>query len=314
MRPPSRTVDRVIGRIATSSHGVVTRVALLRAAVTATEIKRRLRSGALLREFPGVYRVGHRAPSVEARYLAAVLACGDRARLCGRAAGHLLGVLKGPAPPPEVTSPTERRVKGIRTHRARHRYPPDEVTTWRGIPVTAPARALVDLAAVLSEDELARACHEAGVRHGTTPAQVEAVLARRPNSPGAAKLRRVLRGEVRVTLSRLEKKFLERLRRAGLPLPRTNRRAGGRYVDCRWPELRLTVELDSYTYHRSRHSWEQDRRREREAYARGDEFRRYTWGDVFERPDMMLTELRGLAGARPQLNRDAADRGRSGRR
>jgi hypothetical protein len=49
---------------------------LLRARVTRTEIKWRLRSGALLRESPGVYRVGHRAPSVEARYLAAVLACG----------------------------------------------------------------------------------------------------------------------------------------------------------------------------------------------------------------------------------------------
>ncbi|MBD0282810.1 MAG: hypothetical protein ICV69_11560 [Thermoleophilaceae bacterium] len=61
--------------------------------------------------------------------------------------------------------------------------------------------------------------------------------------------------------------------------------------------MRLTVELDSYTYHHSRHSWEQDRRREREAYARGDDFRRYTWGDVFERPDMMLTELRALCRA-----------------
>ncbi len=297
MRPPSRTVERVIGRMATSSHGVVTRGALLRAAVTATEIKRRLRSGALLREFPGVYRVGHRAPSVEARYLAAVLACGDRARLCGRAAGHVLGIVKGPPPPPEVTAPTERRIRGIRTHRARRPYPADEATSWRGIPVTTPARTLVDLAGVLSEDELARACHEAGVRHGTTPAQVEAVLARRPNSPAAAKLRAVLRGEVRVTLSRLEKEFLERLRRAGLPLPRTNRRAGQRYVDCRWPDLRLTVELDSYTYHHSRHSWEQDRRREREAYARGDDFRRYTWGDVFERPDQMLAELRALCRA-----------------
>ena len=205
--------------MATSAHGVVTRVALLRAGVTRGEIKRRLRSGALLREFPGVYRVGHRAPSVEARYMAAVLACGEGARLCGRAAGHLLGILKGPPPPPEVTAPTERRVRGIKTHRARHPYPADEATTWRGIPVTTPARTLVDLAAVLSDEQLARACHEAGIRHGTTPAQVEAVLARRPKSPGAGKLRRVLRGDVRVTLSMLEKKFLERLRRAGLPLP-----------------------------------------------------------------------------------------------
>jgi hypothetical protein len=159
------------------------------------------------------------------------------------------------------------------------------------------ARTLVDLAAVLSPVELARACHEAGVLHGTTPAQVEAVLARRRNSRDAAKLSRVLRGEVPVTLSKLEQRFLELLQQAGLPLPRTNRPAGGRRVDCRWPQQQVTVELDSYRYHQSRHAWEQDRRREREAHARGDEFRRYTYGDVFEHPRLMLRELRkALAG------------------
>jgi hypothetical protein len=39
-----------------------------------------------------------------------------------------------------------------------------------------------------------------------------------------------------------------------------------------------------------------DRRREREAYSRGDQFRRYTYGDVFEEPQAMLAELRGLLG------------------
>ena len=54
----------------------------------------------------------------------------------------------------------------------------------------------------------------------------------------------------------------------------------------------------SYRYHSSRHAWEQDRRREREAYARGDEFRRYTYGDVFEDPGFMLSELRVLLPVR----------------
>ena len=99
---------------------------------------------------------------------------------------------------------------------------------------------------------------------------------------------------MRVTLSKLEARFLSRLREAGLPLPETNRPAGGRRVDCRWPEYRLTVELDSYRYHRSRYAWEQDRRREREARARGDEFRRYTYGDVYETPGFMVAELSAL--------------------
>jgi very-short-patch-repair endonuclease len=154
------------------------------------------------------------------------------------------------------------------------------------------ARTLVDLAPRLGDEALARACHEAGVLHGTTPAMVGRVLV--PNAPGAAKLRAVLLGDTKVLLSKLEKRFVERLDEARLPIPETNRPAGGRRVDCRWPEHKLTVELDSYTYHGSRHAWEQDRRREREAHARGDEFRRYTWGDVFEHPGQMMRELKQL--------------------
>jgi very-short-patch-repair endonuclease len=293
MRPKGRTVEGVVGRIASTSHGVVTRAELLRAGVTDAEIKQRLRTGGLLREHRAVYRVGHRAPSLEAQYLAAVRACGAGALLSGRAAAHLLGLLKGSPPPPEAIAPTERRVKGVRVRRAR-RSELGDAMTWRAIPMTTVPRTLVDLAAVLTVDDLARACHEAGVRYGTTPAQVEAVLARRPSSPSAAKLRRILHGDVRVTLSKLEARFLVHLRTAGLALPETNRPAGGRRVDCRWPERRLTVELDGYRYHHSRHAWEQDRRREREARARGDEFRRYTYGDVFEHPRFMLTELAAL--------------------
>jgi Transcriptional regulator, AbiEi antitoxin len=294
MGPKSGTVDEVIGRIASRQHGVVTRAQLLDAGVSDKEIKRRLERKALLRVHQGVYRVGHKAPSIEARYLAAVLACGPGAVLSGEAAGYLWGLLKGTAPPPEVTAPTNRKVKGVRTKRARR----GEIngTTRHGIPITTVPRTLVDLSSLLPLEDLARACHEAGVLHGTTPRQVEAVLATRPNTPGAKQLRKVLHGDVHVTLSRLERRFLKRLDEAGLPRPITNKPAGSKRVDCRWPQHNLTVELDSYRYHSSRHAWELDRRREREAHARGDDFRRYTRDDVFEEPEPMLAELRGLLG------------------
>ncbi len=278
--------------MASAAHGLVTHQQMVAAGVTLGEIRWRLQTGALLREHRGVYRVGHRAPSVEARYLAAVLACGEEAVLSGRAAAYLWGLLRGSAPPAEVTAPTQRRVKGVRTRRVQQAM--RESTVWRGIPITTVARTLVDLAAAVDETELARACHEAGVRHHTTPRDVEAVLARCPSAKGAATLRAVLSGEVRVTLSELERRFLRRLRSAELPLPQTNRLAGSKRVDCRWTGLKLTVELDSYRFHNSRHAWEQDHRREREARARGDEFRRYTYGDVFEHPRLMMAELGAL--------------------
>ena len=288
-----RTVEAELARIAEAAHGLVTRSELLRAGVTDDEIRWRVRTGGLLREHRGVYRVRHRAPSIEASYLAAVLAAGEGALLSGRAAAHLLGLVKGTAPAPEVTTRTQRRIEGVKTHRSRRGERAD-ATIFNGIPVTTVPRTLVDISSELSLDALARACHEAGVRYRTTPRDVEAVLARRRNSPGARKLRRIIHGDVHVTLSKLEARFLALLRDEGLPLPVTNRPASGRRVDCRWPEQRLTVELDGYQFHNSRHSWEQDRRREREARARGDDFRRYSYGDVTEHPKFMLAELRSL--------------------
>jgi predicted transcriptional regulator of viral defense system len=287
------TVEQRLARLADGAHGVVTRGRMAAAGISRAQIGQRVRSGALIRVHRGVYRVGHQAPSTEARYMAAVLACGEGALLSGRAAGHLLGLIKGRPPEPEVTAPVKRRVAGLNVRRAGDLAV--DAIRWRGIPVTSVPRTLVDLAAELTVEELARACHEAGVRHRTTPRMVEAVLRRRPFSAGAAALRAVMSGDTPAVLSRLERGAVALVRDHGLPPPPlVNRPAGGRRVDLRWPQQRLTVELDGYRFHNSRHSWEQDRRREREARARGDEFRRYTWSDVFEHPASTVADLRKL--------------------
>jgi hypothetical protein len=148
---------------------------------------------------------------------------------------------------------------------------------------------------VLSFDDLSRAVHEADVR-GVAADQIERALERHPRAPGRARLLALARGESPIVLSRLERLFLALLRKHGLPLPETNRPDGAGYVDCRWPDQRLTVELDSYRFHRTRRSWERDRQRERDARARGDEFRRYTWQDVVENPAPTVAELRQLLG------------------
>jgi predicted transcriptional regulator of viral defense system len=279
--------------LAFGAFGLVKRPVLLNAGVSPEAIRTRLRTGALLLEYPGVYRVGHRAPSMESSYLAAVWACGEGALLSGQAAAYLLGLTKGKQPKPEVIAPHRRRIEGVETRRYRqlHRT---EATRHRGIPITTVARTLVDLAPVLGLDELARACHEAGVRYRTTPAHVQAVLARHRTMPGAATLRAVLLGDAPTLLSQLEAAFIALLTSEHLPIPQTNRPKGSYYVDCRWPQHNLTVELDSYRYHNSRQSWERDRQREREARARGDDFRRYTWDDVFAQPRPMLQDLSRL--------------------
>jgi len=293
MEQQIRTVEAKLAKLASGSHGVVTRQELLRAGITSEEIRKRLAKGALIAIHRGVFRVGHAAPILEARYLAAVKACGPGSLLAGRAAAHLLHLLNRPPSLPEVLTIRHRRLTGVTATRCRAIDPRDR-TSWRGVPVTTAPRTMVDLAAVLDPPGLARAFHQAAVRHRVSPAAIERILARRRNWPGTGNLRRAIHGDERVSLSRLECSFIAAVRRARLPLPETNRRVDGHYVDCRWPEHRVTVELDGYRYHATRHAWEQDRQREREARARGDEFRRYTWFDVVEDPDPMLADLRSL--------------------
>jgi predicted transcriptional regulator of viral defense system len=292
MRSKVRTPGQAVARIAADQHGVITIGQLLATGLSRDAVGRRVRKGSLHRVHRGVYRVGHRAPSVEASYLAAVLACGEGAVISGMAAAYLLGLSRQPPPPPEVTALCERRVPGVATRRIG--LEPREVAVHRGIPVTTVPRTLVDLAAALSVSDLARACHEAEVRYRVGATEVDACLSRRPQMPGVAKVRAVYGREHRLTLSALERRFVALLRSRGLPLPETNVPSAGGYLDCRWPERRLTVELDGFRYHHTRHAWERDRRRERDARARGDEFRRYTHGDVVEDPAHMLRELRTL--------------------
>jgi hypothetical protein len=284
------TADRLVARIAGRSHGVVSRAQLLSAGVTPEQIRQRLQKGTLLQAHRGVYRVGHDAPSILATYMAAVRACGDGALLRGHAAAHLLGLTRSPPSKPEVLVPHNRRIEGITITRTRHLDPRD-ATTWRGIPVASVAKTVVDLATDLPGHELARVVHEAQVKHDLMPHHAEAVLARRPNAPGAATLRAILHGDIPVSISALERRFNALVDEAGLPMPVMNRHAGTKRVDARWPQHHLTVELDSYRFHNSRHSWEQDRRRDREARARGDELQRYTWDDVVIDPRAMMRTL-----------------------
>ena len=278
---------------ATRAHGNVTRQELLSVSVSSEQIRGRVERGGLIPRYRGVYRVGHVAHSREADYTAATKAGGDGSFISGHPAAHALGLVRGKTPAPELVSRRELNINGLKSTRCR-RLTREDTTRWKGIPITSPARTLVDLASEVNAETLARACHEAGVRYGTKPRHVEEALKRKPNAKGAAKLRAILSGEQKVTLSKLERRFLQRLKEVGLALPQTNVVAGTRRVDCRWPEHRLTAELNSFTFHNSRASWEGDYQREREARDRGDEFRRFTWADVYETPAYMLRELRKL--------------------
>ncbi len=105
------------------------------------------------------------------------------------------------------------------------------------------------------------------------------------------KLRTALGSDV--TLSFLEDAFLGLLTAHELPLPRTNIDHHEDKVDCRWPQLDLTIELLSYRFHGSRQAFENDVARRRRSNHLA-----YTYGDVVDRRARTAAELRPLLTAR----------------
>ncbi len=277
----------IAGELAGRQHGRVTWRQLVAAGVDRHTIQRWLRDGRLRPLHRGVYAVGHLARSVQADYMAAVLACGDGAVLSHGPAAHLLRLTRGSAPPPEVTVTTGagRGRRGIVVHRVAALDARD-VTSFSGIAIAGVPRALLDIAPGLGPAELSRACHEAWIHHGTTPADIERCIARNPHRPAIAKLRRAAGSDV--TLSALEGGFLKLLAEHRLPRPRTNLIRAGDRVDCHWPQLGLTVELLSFRYHGTRHAFERDVARRRRSNHLA-----YSYGDVFERGAATAAELRG---------------------
>ena len=280
-------------RIARNHHGLATRSQLMAAGFDRTRIERWIADGRLRPVHRGVYAVGHTAASVRRDYLAAVLAAGAGAVLSHMPAAHLLRIMRGAPPPPEVTIPgtAGRRRPGITIHRSR--LPALDVAELDHIPITIVPRILLDLAPRLTPNQLARACHEASVLHDTTPDQIEACIGRNPHRRGTSKLRDALGSDV--TLSVLEDAFLELLATRGLPLPRTNVDVRGHKVDCHWPEIALTIELHGYRYHRTRRAFDTDlaRRRRSRHFAFG-------YGDVVDHPQRTAAEVTALIAAAAQ--------------
>src|SRR3954469_22563524 len=116
----SDTTDAAIARVAARQHGVVTAKQLAEGGLGRAGISERTKSGSLHRLHRGVYAVGHRAPSHHARWMAAVLACGEGAVLSHGSAAALWKLLNPPDGPNHVSIPTtsgRTSQRGIHLHR-----------------------------------------------------------------------------------------------------------------------------------------------------------------------------------------------------
>jgi very-short-patch-repair endonuclease len=275
-------------------------------------IKGRIRHGVLHVIHRGVYAVGHRALTVESRWMAAALAHGRKAVLSHRSAAQLWGLYPRSEIAPEVTAPGSAKTKsGIVAHRAV--LPADEVGTMWGIPVTSVARTVFDLAAMLDEREMERAWNEMEVREYRVRISVPDLLERYPGRKGTVLLARLAGRKalpVGITRNDLEEAFLALVDRFDLPRPRMNAHLAirGRFyeIDCLWEDRKVAIELDGGGAHGTRRAFESDRERDRILTAERYTTARLTWHQITETPAEVAADLHLILTPYPLPNGSGA--------
>jgi very-short-patch-repair endonuclease len=188
----------------------------------------------------------------------------------------------------DITVPRTRAKRpGLLLHRAT--LAPDEITVRDAIPVTTPARTLLDLAGVLQRHQLQQAINEAEILRLPGPHHL---TQRYPTKRGTRALRTL--APPTHTKRDLEARFHTFLNDRRFPRPQTNVLIEGKEVDFAWPDRRLIIELDSWEFHRTRAAFEDDRRTDRRLKAASWTVIRVTWRDLDD-PDALEQELRALA-------------------
>lgn len=161
----------------------------------------------------------------------------------------LLPVNQGPCDVILAGSGGRARRARIRVHRSLTLLPSD-VTLHRGIPVTTPARTIMDLREAIS-------VHRSG---GLSTRELRKAI-RQANVLGLP----IGDKDARIrTRSDLEADFLRLCRRHRLPPPEINVRVGPYLLDFLWRERQLVVETDSYLYHRGEVAFQEDHARDLE--------------------------------------------------
>ena len=297
--------DALIAALASRQHGVVARWQLLELGVRPAQIEHRVRTGHLHAIHRGVYAVGHPSLSVDGRSTAAALAGGPGAVLGLAAAAVVYGVVERSARY-DVIAPRKVRRPGIRTHCIA--LPDDEMTTWRGIPVTTVPRTLLDLATVERPGRVRRAMNKADALRLTDALSLADLVERHPRHRGARVIRTILAdADPNVTRSELEELFLDFLADRGFRRPRANVlvevRGGSIEVDCAWEEEGVIAELDGRAYHGGFDSRERDTERDALLHAAGWVVIRVTWRRLHRDPDGLATDLAALLEDWPRRRR-----------
>ena len=293
-------MDRAIAALAAAQDAVVTVEQLRMLGLGRGAIFHRSVRGLLVAMHVGVYRWGPmETPSTRVR--AAVLACGAGSSASHHAALGLYAVRPLPRGAVDVTVVGRRvRQRGVRAHSTRFLHA-DERRELRGIPVTSPARALLEVASELTARELADAVELAQIKRLVTKAELARAIERSPRRRGVAALRALVE-EPAFTRSLAERKLVALLRAAKLPEPVFNALVEHQEVDALWQRQRVVLEFDSYGFHATRAAFERDRRKTADLTRARYLVLRTTWNELTRHSHALIAriaEALALSGGAP---------------
>lgn len=258
--------------------------------VSRQSISRWVRDGYLFpSRFPGVYAVGHDAPSVEGDLAAALLYAGPGAMLSHGTAAWWWGLIDRAPSTIHVSTPRRcRSLRGITIHQRRP-FP----RVWnRRLPVTTLAQTFLDFAAAASLNRVRTLLANAEYHRLLDVAAVEALLGH--GRPGSAKLRTALkRHQPRLAYARspVEVTLFAICEARGIELPEVNARVAGWTVDFLWRKQGVVVEVDPYGNHHTPAQVDRDRRKDLALRAAGLAVNRYSRDQVEQAAEQVAVDL-----------------------
>jgi very-short-patch-repair endonuclease len=294
--------DEKIAAIARLQRGRVARRQLRAAGLSYKVIAAAVRRGALI-PLPGaVFAVGHFGASELAEETAALLACPEGAALSHRTAAKLWDMAPADGIVDIVVPEgAKTRADGFRIHRSRGLEPRD-IRIRKGLPVTSPARTLLDEADDRTPRQLELEFDRAIVSRIMRTDDLAELLGRTRGRRGSAPLRALLERQHGTTRTRsgAEELFLDLVRQARLPPPQTNVKVAGYEVDFLWPEQNLIVEVDGYCFHSTHRVFHRDHRKDADLRTAGFHVIRVSFEQLERQPFAVIADVtRGLTDRRP---------------
>jgi hypothetical protein len=170
-----------------------------------------------------------------------------------------------------------------------------EMTVEAGIPVTSVERTALDMAPRLDDRQLERMLVAADRSRRLRWPRLMHLTERAPRRPGAGRLNRIAKSvdpRAADAISPTEVDFLALCREAGLPTPQVNVLVEGHLIDFAWPDKRVLVETDSYSFHADRPSFERDHLTTVELEVAGFRVHRATAGMLESKPEGFMGVVR----------------------